>query len=342
MAASEIEDKTVLAKLCLPHPYLTTYHIAATAKHENDVQLIQVRKGSPKNGLSKSETDPPIQLHNSDLYFTPLQPSPGADAIPASNNSAWARARRSLATTLTWSSSTLPTPAQFWLLSYAIFVLRPELETVRISLNGPSSSSLSTAIVATSLAIEHPSQDPLRNEPQEPHSNELLLLRATFWQGAGAPFGAGSAWLPSAEKEARFTTNEAALTYTMTTLFPSTRVHTLHPRRPAKPTPGSVIYSRYIPHLDENFSMIALDYQNPEHVGYFHTWQNDPRVAAGWNEEGSVEQHTEYLRKMDADPHQVAVLARFEETCFAYFEIYWAKVCGTLLYSSRLSTIELL
>ncbi|KAF2498216.1 hypothetical protein BU16DRAFT_455313 [Lophium mytilinum] len=326
MTAPEILDKTVLAKLCLPHPYLTTYHIAATEKHDGGTQLLQVRKGSPKNGLSKEETDPPLQLHNSDLYFTPLQPTPGTDAIPSSNNSAWARARRSLSTNLTWSSSVAPTPAQFWLLSYAIFVLRPELESVRVALNGPSSSALSSAIISTSLGIAHPEQDPLRNEPLEPTTNELLLLRATFWQGAGAPFGAGSAWLPSADgSRQRFSANEAALTYTLTTLFPSTRVHTLHPRRPAKPTPGSVIYSRYIPHLDENFSMVALDYRDAEHVNLFHTWQNDPRVAAGWNEEGTVEQHTEYLRKMDADKHQVAVLARFEENYFAYFEIYWVK-----------------
>ncbi|KAJ4291441.1 hypothetical protein N0V88_006034 [Collariella sp. IMI 366227] len=98
-----------------------------------------------------------------------------------------------------------------------------------------------------------------------------------------------------------------------------------HPRRRAKPTPGSVIYSRWIPHLGEMFSMVALDYEDPEHLGLFHTWQNDPRVSQGWNKTGTLEQHREYLRRAHEDPHQIAVLARFEGTFFAFFEVYWAK-----------------
>jgi hypothetical protein len=72
--------------------------------------------------------------------------------------------------------------------------------------------------------------------------------------------------------------------------------------------------------------MVHLDYRDPVHLELFHKWQNDPRVAVNWNETGTLEQHREYLRKMDEDPHQMAVLTKFNDTYFAYMEIYWAKV----------------
>jgi hypothetical protein len=72
--------------------------------------------------------------------------------------------------------------------------------------------------------------------------------------------------------------------------------------------------------------MVALDVADPNHAGLFHAWQNDPRVSQGWDATGTRAQHDEYLRAAHADPHRLAVLARFDETFFAYFEVYWAKV----------------
>ena len=72
--------------------------------------------------------------------------------------------------------------------------------------------------------------------------------------------------------------------------------------------------------------MVALDYQNEEHVQLVHQWQNDPRVSQGWNQSGTLDQHRDYLRGAHEDPHQLTILAKFEDTYFAYFEVYWAKV----------------
>lgn len=148
---------------------------------------------------------------------------------------------------------------------------------------------------------------------------EVLILRSAFWQGCASPLGSQPIWLP-AWNSANVVPH---LEYTMTSTSETTLLR--HPRRCAKPVPGSLMYSRYIPSLDEHFSLMALDYLNPVHLDLFHKWQNDPRVAKGWLETGTLEEHRAYLHAMHDDPHTVAVLGFFDDVPFAYFEVYWAK-----------------
>ncbi len=265
----------------------------------------------------------PEPLHNPCLSFTEPQNLKSSDRPDESNNTSWGRARRSPAVSVQWTGAHAPTLSQLWLIAYAVLTVRPDNECFRLKLAGAGADGAAEQLKAVSLAVEHPKG----SQPDVDTRKELLVLRGSFWQGAGSPFGARPVWVP----EEQLTVNKsvssyplAPLEYTLTN-DPSTAL-CWHPRRPVKPRPGSIIYSRYIPHLKETFSMVTLDYDNKQHLSLFHTWQNDPRVSQGWNQTGSLEQHREYLRRVHGDPHQLAILACFEDTYFAYFEVYWAKV----------------
>jgi hypothetical protein len=213
-------------------------------------------------------------------------------------------------------------------LIYVIFTIRPDEELFRLRIHGLGADSLATQLKTVALVIDHPLPSKGGEVGVAEIPEELLVLRGSFWQGAGSPFGPRPIWvLDDKDVSPEYRISSYPLTpldYTMTVDPPTSLCW--HPRRPVKPRPGSVIYSRYIPHLRENFSMVALDPENQEHLQLFHQWQNDPRVSQGWNQTGTLDQHRDYLRRVHDDPHQVAILARFEDTYFAYFEVYWAKV----------------
>ncbi|KAI0178394.1 hypothetical protein LQW54_003514 [Pestalotiopsis sp. IQ-011] len=301
--------------LKLPHPYLTPYVLEKSSKTNKSVPFFQAKPQQAAKGQSLPEP-----LHNAALFFTEPTDLKSSERPAESNNTPWGRARRSPSSTFLWEGPKAPTLGQAWLLVYILFTVRPQMEYCRLTLEGAGKESLSKQLKSVLLAIDHPAN-------AETAEDELLLLRSTFWQGAGSPFGPRTAWIPEDdEPETPKPLSSYPLTpYENTMTSEANTVLTWHPRRPAKPRPGSVIYSRYIPHLKENFSMVALDWQNEEHLRLFHEWQNDPRVSQGWNETGTLEQHREYLRKQHVDPHQVTILARFDDTFFAYFEVYWGK-----------------
>ncbi|KAK3939179.1 acyl-CoA N-acyltransferase [Diplogelasinospora grovesii] len=302
----------------LPHPFLTTY-VVVKGETSNSYQLRQRDDESRSSEITKL----PEALNNtSSLNFTEPEDLKSSERPHESDNTPWGRARRSPAVTVSWKASSPPSLARLWLVAYAIFTVRPGEEAFRLSLYGSGADKLAAQLKAVSLAIDHPKS----KNPESGKTKELLVVRGAFWQGAASPFGARPVWVPEKHALVEDDVSEyplAALDYQMTS-EPGTAL-CWHPRRKTKPAPGSVIYSRYIPHLNETFSMVALDYQDPKHLDLFHTWQNDPRVSQGWNETGTLDQHREYLRKAHEDPHQMTILARFDDTFFAYFEVYWAK-----------------
>jgi len=340
-ATQQISSKAAPAweqfSICLPHPYLTRYNAKTT-----DVEKVESAYNTPDRLVKlayriiyapaqapASNIQPPFPLHNPALWFSSLL---DGNDIPIADNTSWARARRCPSTTFGWTSVEPPTIAQVWLLIYSIFTRHHTNEAIRLAFVGTDTALIRDELLAVGLAIVHPV--PLNANPESETwvdlaDREVLLLRSSFWQGAGSPFGPKAAWIPSNIGSLRPSLHTFPIfptTQTITTKFPNAKIHTLHPVRPAKPTPGSIIYSRYIPDLNEVFSMMALDYTNSEHLNFFHTWQNDPRVAAGWNETGTLEQHHKYLKDLHNDPHTLTVFACFNDTPFAYFEVYWAKV----------------
>ncbi|KAM7184563.1 Acyl-CoA N-acyltransferase [Naviculisporaceae sp. PSN 640] len=310
--------------LKLPHPYQTPYFISKTPGSE----LFQIHQQTP----TIAETHPlPVALDNPSLYFSEPKDLKSSDRPHGTINTAWGRARRSPSVTVSWKGSQTPTVGELWLITYTVFTIRLKDESFRLLLQGTGSELLTNQLKAVSLAIEHPAAPKEQNQKPQTAEKELVILRSAFWQGAGSPFGPRPVWCPL-ESDCLPNPSSFPLPPTDYTLTQSTNNNpggstniSWHPRRPAKPRPGSTIYSRYIPHLGETFSMAALDYTNPEHVSLFHTWQNDPRVSQGWNQTGTLAQHREYLRQLHSDPSKLAILARFDDTYFAYFEIYWAK-----------------
>lgn len=309
--------------LKLPHPYLTSYVLVNTSRPSDSTPWLQVK--AQEEDATKSDTKKtkplPEPLDSNTIFFTEPTELKSGERPPESNNTPWGRARRSPASTLAWDDATPPTLAQAWLIIYVLFTIRPSMEGLRLTVSGPGRDVLVAQLKDVLLAVDHPTSGGL--------SDELLVLRSTFWQGAGSPFGPRSVWLPDTDSSSVLAKPLSSypltpLDYTMTS--EAGGAPAWHPRRPAKPRPGSVVYSRWIPHLRENFSMVALDWQDPAHLELFHNWQNDPRVSQGWNETGTLEQHREYLRRAHVDPHQITLLAAFDDTFFAYFEVYWGKV----------------
>ncbi|KAL2076183.1 hypothetical protein VTL71DRAFT_1126 [Oculimacula yallundae] len=310
----------------LPHPFLTSYRIT-TSSSTPDLAL--VLDSQPSNGQT-----PPEPLHNDNLTFLPLTPRPSTSVPPASDNSLWARAYRSPSTTFTWSSSTAPSLAQIWNLIHAIYLSSPTNEYFRISLSGANSSTIRAELLTTGLGITHP--QPWSGKVIDPaftkdiDANELLILRSAFWQGASSPFGPRPLWALGTGTSGPLLRKPISSyplmpeTFTQTNKFPSEAVYARHPIRAPKPAPGSICYSRYIPELDEHFSLEVVDWADEEHLGLFNKWQNDPRVAAGWNETGTLEEHRSYLKRLWEDAHVLCLFGRFEERRFAYFELYWA------------------
>ncbi len=305
--------------LKLPHPYQTAYRAVQGEPGANSFQLRQIETNA--SAVSRKPQAEP--LHNDSLFFTGPQDLKSSDRPHESNNTPWGRARRSPSVAVSWKDEKPPTIGQIWLITYAIFTVRPSEEAFRLELYGFGAEKLAQQLKAVALAVDHPKPTP-KDTPQPAPSKEILVLRGAFWQGAGSPFGSRPVWVPEDQDPDLASYPLTPISYTMTN--DKDVALCWHPRRRAKPTPGSVIYSRYIPHLRETFSMVALDYQDKTHLDLFHTWQNDPRVSQGWNETGTLDQHRDYLRRAHEDPHQITILAKFEDTYFAYFEVYWAKV----------------
>ncbi|WPH04751.1 hypothetical protein R9X50_00764600 [Acrodontium crateriforme] len=308
----------------LPHPFLTTYRVQRN-HNSSPMKLHLTKIDQPESG--RAPTDP---LHDASLSWLELSDPPKEECPPDANNSFWARARRSPQTAFQWSGHTAPSLACFWNVIHAIFLAHPMPEYFRVYLEGKDEETVRHELLGTGLAIEHPRPLLPTNGNLLDVSRELLILRSAFWQGAASPTGPRPIWVVGDDTGG---TRQKPLSqypimpenFQLTNKIPQEMVYIRHPVRRPKPRPGSMVYSRYVPEVDDHFSLEVVDWQNPTHLEIFNKWQNDPRVAKGWNETGSIEEHRAYLKKLHFDPHVICLFGRFGETLFSYFEIYWSK-----------------
>ncbi|KAL1307035.1 hypothetical protein AAFC00_005659 [Neodothiora populina] len=307
----------------LPHPFLTAYRVRAVPA-TTPTRLTLTLDHQPTNGHAF-----PQALSSDSLSWLDLSTRPRDDCPPTTDNSPWARACRSPQTTVEWTSEGPPSLGQVWNVVHAIFLAHPECEYFRLALSGAGDDIITMELHATGLGIECP-KPWHRADEQYTSCGEILILRSSFWQGAASPTGARPIWATEqgTDGSMRKPLTEYPImpeNYEVTMRFPEEAVYTRHPIRRPKPHPTSIVYSRYVPEIDEHFSLEVVDWQKDEHLELFNKWQNDPRVAKGWNETGTIEQHRQYLRRLHLDPHVLCLFGRFDSTRFAYFELYWAK-----------------
>lgn len=106
--------------------------------------------------------------------------------------------------------------------------------------------------------------------------------------------------------------------------YPQQRVISAGKRHPLRaPKPHGEVYRRFDARLGAWVSLRTLEIETD--LARFNRWQNNPRVLNFWQEGGSLEQHREYLSKLEADPHTLTLVGCFDDQPFAYFEAYWAK-----------------
>lgn len=151
------------------------------------------------------------------------------------------------------------------------------------------------------------------------------LYREAFWQGAGAPDSQN--WLQSRPEVTSFPGFNGTLGVFSSQMGFTRKgnVCTVHPVRPPKPKPGTVIYSRFILELGEQLRILHIDAENPVHFEAYKRWQNSDRVNNSWKERGPDEHHRKYLAEQLADAHSISCLFEWDGQLAGYTELGWVK-----------------
>ncbi|KAL9932287.1 hypothetical protein V8E36_008766 [Tilletia maclaganii] len=292
------------------------------AKNEGDRDSSKITVSSAPDSLVLFE----IELRHPAAEFTSPTEEPD-------DNSLHARSMRAPQLTALGPAESLAedaTEADLWTIEYVLFTLLPEQELVvltREAIQGAGLEGLRRRILTSGLGVEQPppgseSTDGAQSQAASPTPASILLLRSSFWQGAGQGALEGTAFAP--------------WILPRPTQSAETRVHTpallphLSPARSPLPKPKynieGPVYVRYIPHLDQTLSFRLIDPSNEDDVRNFGKWQDSDRVHAGWRQRGAnLDEHREYLVKGDASPDSWGLVGYWDDEPWGYVEIYWAK-----------------
>ncbi|KAH7101114.1 acyl-CoA N-acyltransferase [Auriculariales sp. MPI-PUGE-AT-0066] len=142
--------------------------------------------------------------------------------------------------------------------------------------------------------------------------DEVLLIREAFWQ-LGPEY---APWLRVPQ------TTKLPLSFVNHYVGASI---VRAPVRPLKPAASTIIYSRYISSLGKTFTLRVLNVNHEQDVATFSEWQNNPRVAAGWLQNGTLEEHRNYLLEVVNSLHSIPLIGAFDGADMLYTEFYWVK-----------------
>lgn len=214
--------------------------------------------------------------------------------------------------------------ALLWASIYALW-LHPQIREKDLIAIVVNNARMGEYLRSTGLGVISPFSRNGSTTTVVPEDANFWLHREAFWQGAGAPDS--QSWIRSRPEVTQFPgfngTNGS---------FPSqigfTRqgnVCTVHPVRPPKPAPGTLLYSRYIVDVGEQLRIYHIDASNPLHFELYARWQNSDRVNAGWRERGPDEHHRKYLASQLADPHTMSCIFEWDGEFAGYMEIGFVK-----------------
>ncbi|KIJ64046.1 hypothetical protein HYDPIDRAFT_91251 [Hydnomerulius pinastri MD-312] len=212
------------------------------------------------------------------------------------------------------------TVPDMWSVIYTLFTRHHKQETIPIILSSEITNheELRAYILCAGLGrtakSDHASPD------------DLFLMRATFWQGAGTHGYHGRGWLPPSST---LSIHAAAPFPSVHSFTRTPLVITAHPLRPPKPKQGEVLYRRYCPIVKQVLELIYFDLGVERgvsaHLEAFHRWQNDERVNKGWNESGTLEHHRKYVKAVMNDPAVLPLMMSWDGELMGYTELVYLK-----------------
>jgi hypothetical protein len=186
MSKSASPHKYPLVKL--PHPILTSYRVQAITE-TTPTSLVLTLDDQLPAGRHLSQP-----LHLDSLLWLELSFNFKDKCPPISDNSSWARACRSPQTTFQWTGTSVPSLGQIWNVVHAIYLAHPTYEYFRLTLLGVEKNLIRNELLSTGLGIEHPRPWRSADNAIVP-SEELLILRSSFWQSAASPMGPRPIWV---------------------------------------------------------------------------------------------------------------------------------------------------
>ncbi|TKY89364.1 hypothetical protein EX895_001895 [Sporisorium graminicola] len=209
-----------------------------------------------------------------------------------------------------------------WAAIYAFWIRHKWSDRLAVLFQGYGAAEQRSHVVAVGLGSVSPTDTDL-----------ILLDRNAFWQGAGAP--AHLHWLQTPVPSSGLFPYIS--TFTQSTSPP---VLAMHPLRPPKPAPGSVVYSRYVFSCSQHLELVHIDGSNPQHFDAYCRWQNSDRVNQGWREKGPEEKHRKYIEDKNADPHAMGVLVLWDGVPAGYGEMVWSKEDGMAAFVGGLGNYD--